>query len=111
MWIVDGRTGAILAANDASVRVFGFARAALAGARMAYLCPGADAGLMDGPAVFVRADGEPVDVDVLSYAVDFHGRPARVVLARDLTGERRAQRALQESERRFRAAMEHAPIG
>ncbi len=111
MWIVDGRTGAILAANDASVRVFGFARVALAGARMAYLCPGAEHGLEDGPAVFVRADGEPVDVDVSSYEVDFHGRLARVVLARDLTGERRAQRALQESERRFRAALEHAPIG
>jgi PAS domain S-box-containing protein len=111
MWIVDGRTGAILAANDASVRVFGFARAALAGARMALLCPAADDGLEEGPAVFVRAGGEPVDVDVSSYEVDFHGRPARVVLARDLTGERRAQRALEESERRFRAAMEHAPIG
>jgi PAS domain S-box-containing protein len=111
MWIVDGRTGAILAANDASVRVFGFARAALAGARMSYLCPAAGDEVPDGPAIFVRTDGERVDVDVSSYAVDFHGRPSRVVLARDLTGERRAQRALEASERRFRAAMHHAPIG
>jgi PAS domain S-box-containing protein len=112
MWIVDGRTGAIVAANDASVRVFGFARAAMAGARMSYLCPGADDGVLaDGPGVFVRADGTRVDVDVSSYEVDFHGRASRVVLARDLTGERAAQRALEASERRFRAAMENAPIG
>jgi PAS domain S-box-containing protein len=111
MWIVDGGTGAILAANDASVRVFGHARAAMAGARMAFLCPDAADGLADGPHVFLRVDGSPVDVDVSSYAVDFHGRAAHVVLARDLTAERRAQRALEESERRFRAAMQHAPIG
>jgi PAS domain S-box-containing protein len=111
MWIVDGGTGAILAANDASVRVFGFARVALAGARMSYLCPGAGEGPVDGPRVFVRSDGEPVDVDVSSYEVEFHGRAARVVLARDLTGERQARRALEASERRFRAALHHAPIG
>jgi PAS domain S-box-containing protein len=111
MWIVDGATGAILAANDASVRVFGFARAAMAGARMSYLCPGAGEEVADGVHTFCRADGEPVDVDVASYEAEFHGRPARVVLARDLTAELRARRALEESERRFRAAMEHAPIG
>ena len=111
MWIVDGATDAILAANDASVRVFGHARAVLAGARLRFLCPGAGEGPLDGPREFVRADGEPVEVDVSSYAVQFHGRPARVVLARDLTEERRARRALQASEERFRAAMQHAPIG
>jgi PAS domain S-box-containing protein len=111
MWIVDGATGGILAANDASVRVFGFARAAMAGARMSYLCPGADDDVPEGPRTFCRADGEPVEVDVSWYEAEFHGRPARVVLARDLTASRRAQRALEESERRFRAAMEHAPIG
>jgi two-component system cell cycle sensor histidine kinase/response regulator CckA len=110
MWIVDGATESILAANDASVRVFGHPRVAMSGARMAYLCPDGD-GPLDGPRVFLRADGAPVDVDVSSYEVDFHGRPARVLLARDLTAERRAQRAMEESERRFRAAMEHAPIG
>ena len=110
MWIVDGATETILAANDASVRVFGHPRVAMSGARMAYLCPDGD-GTLDGPRVFLRADGTPVDVDVSSYEVDFHGRPARVLLARDLTAERRAQRALEESEHRFRAAMEHAPIG
>ena len=111
MWIVDGATGSILAANDASVRVFGHPRVAMAGARMAFLCPAAADGPLEGPHVFLRADGAPVDVDVSAYEVDFHGRPARVVLARDLTAERRAQRALQESERRFRAALEYAPIG
>lgn len=111
MWIVDGATECILAANDASVLVFGHPRVAMAGARMALLCPAAPDGALEGAHVFLRADGAPVDVDVSSYDVDFHGRPARVVLARDLTAERRAQRALEESERRFRAAMEHAPIG
>jgi len=111
MWIVDGATGTIVAANDASVRVFGFSRAALAGSRMSSLCPGAEAEPLDGPRTFRRADGAPVEVDVSSYHADFHGRAARVVLARDLTAERRAQRALEESERRFRAAMQNAPIG
>lgn len=112
MWVVDDATGIILAANDASVRVLGHARSAMAGVRMSYLCPGAGApAALDGPRVFYHAGGTPVEVDVLTYEAEFHGRTARVVLARDLTAERRAQRGLEESERRFRTAMEHAPIG
>ncbi len=56
-----------------------------------------------GPRRQRRKDGTVLDVDMTSLAIEFAGRPARLILARDFTAERRAEaerERLQESLRR-----------
>ncbi len=63
--------------------------------------------------VVKRKDGEKVDVQVsLSPIRNAAGEiTATVAVVRDVTGRKRAQQALRDSEERFRSAFEHAPYG
>ena len=45
-----------------------------------------------------KKDGTLIDVEIVSHALVFDGRPARLVLAHDVTDQRRAEEALRQSE-------------
>jgi signal transduction histidine kinase len=45
-----------------------------------------------------RKDGSRLEVEVASHAVDFAGRPARLVIATDVTARRRAEESLRRNE-------------
>ena len=53
-------------------------------------------------------DGVDFDVEASARDVVFEGSPGRLVLARDVTAERQAARALHESESRYRDLFENA---
>ena len=53
-------------------------------------------------------DGLTVFVDITMHALLFQGVPARMSQVRDVTMERRAQQALEASEKRFRDIFEHS---
>ena len=60
---------------------------------------------------FLRLDGSAVDVEVMAIKVYYEGKPAIRVVFRDI-GERKAiDKALRESERKFRGIYEQAPLG
>ena len=46
--------------------------------------------------------GEIIDVQIRSYPLTFAGKPARLVVATDITEQKRAEDALKESEERLR---------
>jgi PAS domain-containing protein len=52
-----------------------------------------------------------VDLEVSANVVPYHGREVMCGVAHDLTERKRAEKALRESEERFRSAFENAPIG
>ncbi|MCL6621245.1 MAG: PAS domain S-box protein [Syntrophobacterales bacterium] len=58
-----------------------------------------------------RRDGGVVEVETAAVRLLYHGRPAVLVIARDITARRRAEAALRQSEARFRTIFENAPIG
>lgn len=58
-----------------------------------------------------KKDGTIFEIELTNLAVVFNGRMARMILVTDVTAAERAQRALEESERKSREIIEHAVIG
>ncbi len=71
--------------------------------------------LLDGGREFasryhlVSKDGSHRPVEVLSRALQFHGRPAMLSVIRDITDRERAETKLRESEERYRVLYEDNP--
>ena len=59
----------------------------------------------------LRADGTEFDMEIRSSAFSLDGRLHVLVIGRDVTERRMAERSLQESEERFRRLFEDSPIG
>jgi len=98
MWIYDPQTGRLLSANRATEATYGYAAIELAGMPLGRLELPRDAEWEAMEAVFPsppdgrrsrhrRSDGTPVWVNVYERDVIFQGRPARVVLSRDVTAQ------------------------
>src|SRR5690606_25454425 len=60
------------------------------------------------PTVFrhIVKGGDIIDVEIQSTAIEFEGRPARLVLANDITHRNKAEKALLASEQRFKALVQ-----
>lgn len=57
-----------------------------------------------------RSDGATLDVEICLNQVTMHGEIHLQAIVRDITARRRAEEVLQESELRFRRAVEEAPF-
>lgn len=121
MWVYDVVTTQFLAVNDAAVRSYGwpreeFLRMTLYDIRppedhvklrnaLTHLPPaGSDAELWRHRS----ADGRVFLVEITARELRYAGRQARLVMARDVTAERRAIRSIETSERRFRDLFEQS---
>jgi PAS domain S-box-containing protein len=113
---LDGR---ILEANDNACRLLGYAREELLALKVADLVPG-DArawlpsvndtimrtGRFRSEAVNVRKDGSVVPVEISAATVEFDGQTRVILIARDISERKAAERALQESERQYHTALD-----
>ena len=59
----------------------------------------------------MRANGEIRDVEVHSGPIEIGGRELLYSIVHDVTERRRAERALQQSEEKFRSIFDHASVG
>ena len=111
MWVFDTETLRFLAVNDAAIARYGYAkdeflsmtikdiRPAAAGPVLdKYRARGDPGGQIAGVWAHRIKDGNFIDVEVSSNAIRFSGRPARLVLAHDVTERKRAERQLQKTE-------------
>ncbi len=124
MWIYDLETLAIRAVNEVAVQTYGFTSAEFLQLSILDLRPPEDrAALVEAlrlpsarirrptVATHVRRDGSRLEAEIVTHDLDFDGRPARLVMALDVTERERARRDLESSERRYRELTEEAPIG
>jgi two-component system cell cycle sensor histidine kinase/response regulator CckA len=112
MWVYDKETLRFLAVNDAAVEKYGYSQEDFL-AMTLYDIRSADeserlrqdlAGpLHDGGAASVwrhlKQDGTPIEVQIDANSLTFDGRPARLVLAQDVTEHRMLEVRLRQSQR------------
>jgi diguanylate cyclase (GGDEF)-like protein/PAS domain S-box-containing protein len=59
----------------------------------------------------IRLDGTRCEIESAGNPIVFDGEPAALVVVRDITARKQAERDRHEAEERFRSAFIHAPIG
>ncbi|PLS19545.1 hypothetical protein CVD28_03770 [Bacillus sp. M6-12] len=55
----------------------------------------------------IRMDGKVIDVEVTGISMNYNGKPSYLMIIHDLTKSKQAQKALQESEERYRLIAEN----
>lgn len=62
-----------------------------------------------GETLLLRKDGSTFPVEFTANKIDFHGKDIYVGFFRDITGRKKTQEALRESEKKFRLIIETSP--
>ena len=117
MWVFDSETLGFLDVNDAAVRQYGYSRAEFLEMTIMEVLPDDDAqGTVRSPerrstkreevalARHQKKDGRLLDVEIVSHALIFAGRPARLVLVTDVSDRARTRVALHERDEQLRRA-------
>ncbi len=113
MWVYDLKTLRFLAVNDAAPAVYGYSRDEFLSMTIADIRPSEDVARMaasvqtprsgarsDGPWKHLRRGGPTLWVEITATDLDFRGRPARLILARDVTERLALEEERQETARR-----------
>ncbi len=124
MWVYDLETLAFVTVNEAAIRHYGYSREEFLAMTIKDIRPAEDipalladvANLPQGPRQahlwrHQKKDGTIIVVEIRSHSIPFADRPARLVLATDITERQRAEEALKESEEKFRGLYLQSPIG
>lgn len=121
MWVFDARDLRILAVNRTAQDLYGYDRETFLGLTLLDLRPEEDRrpfaasmrtprrGSVRGERVrHLTRDGRVLDVEVDGQDTEFAGRPARLVVIRDVSDQRAVERARDREIERFRALLENA---
>ncbi len=122
MWVYDVESLEFLAVNNAAVNHYGFSREEFLAMTIKDIRPQEDVptlleslsnvtdGLKEaGTWRHLKKDGTIIDVETTPHTLDFAGRPARIVLAVDITERKRAEEALSREQYLMRALMGNIP--
>lgn len=124
VWVYDGESLRFLAVNHAAVNHYGFSREEFLAMTIKDIRPQEDVpalleslsnvtdGLKEaGTWRHLKKDGTIIDVETTPHTLDFAGRPARIVLAADVTERRRAETEIHLQKARFQQLFENTPMG
>jgi PAS domain S-box-containing protein len=121
MYVCAEGTLEFLAVNQAAVKHYGYSHEEFLGmtildirpaedvpALLAYVAEHPERNDEAGAWKHRKKDGSIIDVEVNWQKLDFAGRPAYMVMANDITEQRRTEIAMRESEERYRELFENA---
>lgn len=121
MWVYDRDTLRFLEVNKAAIEKYGYSREEFLNLTIDQIRPPSEiprlmdvlrnsslnSGFYHGKHWrHLKKDGTVFDVEISSHDVDYDGRKARLVLANDVTEQIIAERALRDSEEKFRTMLE-----
>ena len=111
MWIFDLETGRFLAFNGAVLRHYGYSAAEFRELSIKDLClpdnmnalagpsPGTTEARHHGLCRHLKRDGLTIEVEITSLDLVYAARPARLVLAHDVTAQRQLQKQLLQAQK------------
>jgi two-component system cell cycle sensor histidine kinase/response regulator CckA len=124
MWVYDVETLQFLEVNDAAVANYGFTRDEFRAMTLYEIRPAEDAARLKADTASTTAmlnyagewrhrkkNGELITVEITSHRLDYAGRPARLVVAMDISERKHAEMSLRQSEQMLARAQEIAHIG
>jgi PAS domain S-box-containing protein len=119
VWVYDLHTLAMLDVNDSAVRNYGYSREEFLSLAIKDISPSEDVpALLESSAEVSpdtetagvwkhrKKDGTLIDVEISSHPLVYNGNDARLVVATDITERIKIERALRQSEDRFRLFVE-----
>ncbi len=113
MWVVDAKTLAFLAVNDAAVRHYGYSREEFLAMTADQIRPEEEVSQLlnafqDQSRSYrhrmwrhKKKSGELIHVEIISFNLDFDGRQARLGVVTDITERLKAEERAQEIEDRY----------
>lgn len=124
MWAYDRKTLRFLAVNDAAVEKYGYTRDEFLNMTIADIRPPEDLERLrenlaqERPALqhsgnwrHKLKNGRLIDVEISSHTIDLTDHDAALVVALDITERKQAERALQESEEKYRTLIQSTGDG
>lgn len=121
-WVYDAETFAFLAVNDAAVDHYGYSREEFLAMTVQEIRPPADIpGFSESGTVtsdqlpaagvwrHLKKSGEIILAEMFASAIQFEGRAAQLAIAIDVTEQRKAEKAIRQSETRLRAIIDNEP--
>ena len=117
MWVVDSKTLAFLAVNEAAIRHYGYSREEFLSMTADQIRPAEDVAellraFQDQSRSYMRRvmrhrrkNGDLMDVEVVSFNLEFDGRPARLGVVNDITDRVKAEKRAREVEERYQALL------
>jgi PAS domain S-box-containing protein len=121
-WVYDAETHAFLAVNDAAVEHYGYSREEFLAMTVRDIRPPEDvpAFLESGSVTSDKPqaagvwrhrqkNGEIILAEIFASAIQFEDRAAQLAIAIDVTQQRKAEKAIRESESRLRAIIDNEP--
>src|ERR1700676_1878537 len=118
MWVYGVDSLAFLAVNEAAVEHYGYSSSEFLRMTIRDIRPAQDIpALLESVSQEVarverrhrRKDGSLIDLEVTTNNLDWAGRPARLVLATDITERKRTEERIRESEEAYRRLVEQSP--
>jgi PAS domain S-box-containing protein len=126
MWVVEAKTLRFLAVNQAAVNHYGYSREEFLSMTADQLRYPEDIGqllkdfqddsrsYMQRVARHRKKNGEPIDVEIVAFNLEFDGKPARLGVINDVTRRLKMEEQARELERRYQellASRENDPPG
>jgi PAS domain S-box-containing protein len=118
MWVSDNKTLAFLAVNQAALAHYGYSREEFLSMTAEHIRPPEDVAqllknfqdqsrdYMLRVARHQKKNGDLIDVEVVSFNLEFDGHPARLAVVDDITERLKAEERVREIEQQYQALLE-----